>query len=99
MDTLLLIQYFLHAKHGEEVRIHLWVLGSGDKVVRKTRQRPHPTKQRIESGRLIKQSCKLTLAIQDGWMASFNGHEFEQALGDSEGQGSLACCSLWGHKQ
>jgi len=44
MDTLLLIQYFLHAKHGEEGRIHLWVSGSGDKMVRKTRQRPHPTK-------------------------------------------------------
>ena len=27
-----------------------------------------------------------------------NGHEFEQALGDGEGQGSLACCSPWGHK-
>ena len=26
------------------------------------------------------------------------GHEFEQALGDGEGQGSLACCSPWGHK-
>ena len=25
----------------------------------------------------------------------FNGHEFEQTLGDSEGQGSLTCCSLW----
>ena len=29
----------------------------------------------------------------------FNGHEFEQALGDSEGQGSLVCCSPWGHKE
>ena len=28
-----------------------------------------------------------------------NGHEFEQAPGDSERQGSLACCSLWGHKR
>ena len=28
-----------------------------------------------------------------------NGHEFEQALGDCEEQGSLACCSPWGHKQ
>ena len=27
-----------------------------------------------------------------------NGHEFEQALRDSEGQRSLACCSPWGHK-
>ena len=28
-----------------------------------------------------------------------NGHEFEQTLGDSEGQGSLACCSSWCHKE
>ena len=28
-----------------------------------------------------------------------SGHEFEQALGDGEGQGSLACCSSWGHKE
>ena len=28
-----------------------------------------------------------------------NGHEFEQTQGDSEGQGSLACCSPWGHKE
>ena len=28
-----------------------------------------------------------------------NGHEFEQVPGDSEGQGSLACCSIWGHKE
>jgi len=27
-----------------------------------------------------------------------NGHEFEQALGDGEGQGSLAFCSPWGHE-
>ena len=27
-----------------------------------------------------------------------NGYEFEQTLGDREGQGSLACCSLWGCK-
>ena len=26
-------------------------------------------------------------------------HEFEQALGDNEGQGSLACCSPWGCKE
>ena len=28
-----------------------------------------------------------------------NGHEFEQALGDSEGQGNLVCYSPWGHKE
>ena len=33
-----------------------------------------------------------------GWHHRLNGHEFEQTLGDSEGQGSLACCSPWGRK-
>ena len=28
-----------------------------------------------------------------------NGHEFEQTPGDSEEQGSLVCCSPWGHKE
>ena len=31
-----------------------------------------------------------------GWHHRFNGHEFEQTLGDSEGQASLVCCSPWG---
>jgi len=34
-----------------------------------------------------------------GWHHQLNGHEFEQALGDGEGQGSLACCSPWGCKE
>ena len=32
-------------------------------------------------------------------MDGFNGHEFEQAPGDGEGQGSLVCCSPWGRKE
>ena len=34
-----------------------------------------------------------------GWHHWLNGHEFEQILGGSEGQGSLACCSPWGCKE
>ena len=34
-----------------------------------------------------------------GWYHQLNGHEFEQTLGDGEGQRSLACCSPWGHKE
>ena len=34
-----------------------------------------------------------------GWYHRLNGHEFEQALGDGEGQGRLVCCSLWGWKE
>ena len=34
-----------------------------------------------------------------GWHHRLSGHEFEQAAGDGDGQGSLACCSPWGHKK
>ena len=33
------------------------------------------------------------------WHHRLNGHEFEQALGVGDGQGGLACCSPWGHKE
>ena len=34
-----------------------------------------------------------------GWRHRLDGHEFEQALGVGDGQGSLAGCSLWGRKE
>ena len=34
-----------------------------------------------------------------GWHHRLDGHELEQATGVCDGQGSLACCSPWGHKQ
>jgi len=34
-----------------------------------------------------------------GWHYQLNGHEFEQILGDSEGQGCPACCNQWGPKE
>ena len=34
-----------------------------------------------------------------GWHHRLNGHEFEQAPGVDDGQGSLACCSPWGYKE
>ena len=34
-----------------------------------------------------------------GWHHQHDGHKFEQTVGDSEGRGSLACCSPWGHKE
>ena len=34
-----------------------------------------------------------------GWHHWLSGHEFVQTLGDGEGRGSLACCSLWGRKE
>ena len=37
----------------------------------------------------------MTEGVLFGW---HHWHEFEQTLGDGEGQGSLMCCSPWGHK-
>ena len=34
-----------------------------------------------------------------GWDHQLDGHEYEQALGVGDGQGSLACCSPWGCKE
>ena len=34
-----------------------------------------------------------------GWDYQFNGCELGQTLGDSEGQGGLACCYSWGRKE
>ena len=34
-----------------------------------------------------------------GWRHWLNEHEFEQTLGNNEGQGSLVCCSPWSHKE
>ena len=34
-----------------------------------------------------------------GWHHGLNGHEWEQTPGDSERQGSLACCSPWGSQE
>ena len=34
-----------------------------------------------------------------GWHHGLNGHEFEQSLEDSGGQGGLACCGPWGHTE
>ena len=34
-----------------------------------------------------------------GWHHQLNGHKFEQALGDGDGQGSLVCCNPRGRKE
>ena len=34
-----------------------------------------------------------------GWHPQLDGHEFEQPPGVGDGQGSLVCCSPWGHTE
>jgi len=57
-----------------------------------TRKDPHAVKDwRWEKG--------TTEDEMVGWHHRLNGHEFEQALGVSDGQESLACCSPWSRKE
>ena len=42
---------------------------------------------------------RTTEAEMVGWHHQLDGHEFEQALGVGDGQGTLACCSPRGHKE
>ena len=53
-----------------------------------------------DAGKDLRQEQKgMTEDEMVGRHHQLNGHEFEQTLGDSEGQVSLACCSPWGHKE
>ena len=63
-----------------------WILWSPDVKSQLTGKDP-------DAGKKWRQEKGITEDETVGWHHRPNGHEFEQALGDSEGQGSLACCS------
>ena len=48
---------------------------------------------------LKKQEMGTTEDEMVGWHHQLDGLEFEQALGVGDGQGGLACCGPWGHKE
>ena len=52
-----------------------------------------------DPGRDWRQEKGMTEDEMVGWHNQLNGHEFEQALGDGDGQRILTCCSPWGHKK
>ena len=59
-----------------------------------------PTGKDPDAGKDSRQEKKvMTEDEMVGWYHQLDGHEFEQALGVGYGQGSLACCSPWGHKE
>ena len=63
-------------------------------------QRPESFEKTLMLGKIERQKEKgMTEDEMVGWHHRLDGREFEQALGVGEGQGSLACCSPWGHKE
>ena len=53
--------------------------------------------EKSDAGKDRRQKDKGTTEYEmAGWHNRFNGRKFEQALGDGEGEGNLACCNPWG---
>ena len=52
-----------------------------------------------DAGKDQRQEKSVTEDEMVEWHHPLNGHEFEQTLRESEGQGSLVCCSPWGFKK
>ena len=52
-----------------------------------------------DAGKDWRQEKGMTEDEMVGWHHQLDGHKFEQALGVGDEQGSLTCCSPWGHKE
>ena len=76
--------------HAEAAAPILWPLDAKSQLIGKN----------PDAGEVWRQEKKrLTEDEMVGWHHGLNGCELEQTLGDSEGQGSLVCCSPWGYKE
>ena len=54
----------------------------------------------LDAGKDLRQEEKgMTEDEMVGWYHQLSRHEFKQVLAVGDGQGSLACCSIWGHSQ
>ena len=62
-------------------------------------QRANSLEKTVMRGKIEGKSRAKTEDEMVGWHHQLGGHEFEQAPGVGEGQGSLACCSPWGCKE
>ena len=65
---------------------------------------PHDAKSRLngkdpDAGKDCGQEKRAREDEMSGWHYPLSEHKFEKTLGDSEGQGSLACCSSWSCKE
>ena len=71
-------------------RLILWPPDANSQLIRKD----------PDAGKDRRQEEKGTIEDETvEWHHRLNGHESEQTPGDGEGQGSLVCCSPWGHKE
>ena len=71
----------------------------GKEIMTYQRQKTESQLAAISPGNLGQEEKGETEDEMVGQHQRLNVHEFEQTPGDSEGQGSLTCCSPWGHKE
>ena len=82
-----------------------WIfIGRTDAETEATRLWPHDVKSQLivkdpDVGKDWGQEEKETEDEMVEWHDQLNEHEYKQILGDTEGQGSLTCCSPWDHKE
>ena len=62
-------------------------------------QRTDLLEKTLTLGKIESRRRRMTEDEMVGWHHQLDGHEFEQAVGVGGGQGSLTCCSPWGHKE
>ena len=62
-------------------------------------QRTDSLEKPLMRGKIEQEERVMTEDEMAGWCHRLYGHEFEQAPGVGDGQGSLACYSPWGHKE
>ena len=67
-------------------------------IIHNSQKKKQPQCETIQD-EWISQMLSIHTVEMVGWHHRLDGHEFEQAPGDREGQGSLACCSPWGRKE
>ena len=85
---------------------HSWIfIGRTDAEAETPKLSPSDVKNWLigedpDAGKVWRQEEKgTTMDKMVGWHHRFDRHEFEQASGVGDGQGSLVCCSPWGRKE
>ena len=82
--------------HGKE---WCWISNTLTAYAKSWLIRKDPDAGKIEGRRRGWQRMRWLDGITDSMSPLWGGHEFEQTLGDGEGQDNLACCSPWGRKE
>ena len=78
------LAYFISAYNPPSIHPIPWPPNSKSQLIGKD---PESEKDGVQEGKRVTEDEMV------GWHHQLNGHEFEQTLGDCEGQGSLACYS------